>query len=270
MAWGEGEDTPQRVPARHGVGWASVSNARPVASGIGRESRKRLAMIFIDSADRAELSHALSLPYVKGFTTNPTLFLRARGVEELRRSDYVAAARELVDFAAGSTAVQDFMIQGVGAPEQIVTEAQSYKNALRDKRDKNLWIKLSPTAEHLSLCPTLASLHCKTLITAVFTPLQVHAALESGADGVAVYLGRLMNNDESWERKLETIARLTLARGKMLLMASLSDALKVETALRYSEDVTVPFAVLEQLLHSPFSSKAMAAFNAQVRDDETA
>ncbi len=80
-----------------------------------------------------------------------------------------------------------------------------------------------------------------TLVIAVFTPLQVHAALESGADGAAVYLGRLVKNDEFWERKLETIARLILPRKKMLLMANLWDTAKVEIALRYSDDITVPF-----------------------------
>jgi fructose-6-phosphate aldolase 2 len=223
-------------------------------------------MIFIDSADRAELSQALSTPFVKGFTTNPTLFLRALGGAHLCAPDYVSTALDLVDFAAGSTAVRDFMIQGVGAPEQILAQASIYRNALRDER-KNLWIKLLPTAAHLSLCPRLASLDCRTLVTAVFTPLQVHAALESGADGVAVYLGRLMKNDEFWERKLETIARLILPHKKMLLMASLSDAAKVEIALRYSEDITVPFALIDQLLRSPFSDEAIDAFDAQVRVD---
>lgn len=224
-------------------------------------------MIFIDSADREELSHALSTPFVKGFTTNPTLFLRALGGAHLSAPDYVSTALDLVDFAGGNTAVRDFMIQGVGAPEQILAQASTYRNALRGQPDKKLWIKLLPTAAHLSLCPGLASLECRTLVTAVFTPLQAHAALESGADGVAVYLGRLMKNDESWERKLETMARLILPRKKMLLMASLSDAAKVEIALRYSEDITVPFAVIDQLLRSPFSDEAIAAFDAQVRVD---
>ncbi len=49
-------------------------------------------------------------------------------------------------------------------------------------------------------------------------------------------------------------------------MASLPDLAKVETALLYSEDMTVPFAMVEQLLCSPFSSEAIAAFDAQVTD----
>lgn len=224
-------------------------------------------MIFIDSADRAQLSHALSAPYVKGFTTNPTLFRRALGAEVLPASAYVSAAVDLVTFAAGSTAVSDFMIQAVGAPEQILAQASTYRNALRDAPDKTLWIKLLPTAAHLSLCPQLASFNCRTLVTAVFTPLQVHAALESGAHGVAVYLGRLMKNDACWERQLETMARLIRPREKMLLMASLPDASTVEIALRYSEDITVPFAVIDQLLNSPLSDKAIAAFDAQVSVD---
>ncbi|MGJ0507749.1 MAG: transaldolase family protein [Methylocystis sp.] len=224
-------------------------------------------MIFVDSTDEAELSHGLSVPFVKGFTTNPTLFLRALGGECLSLPVYVSAARKLVEFASSNTAARDVMIQGVGAPEQIVAQALTYSNALRDGRGKNLWIKLAPTTEHLALCPALASLRCKTMVTAVFTPLQVCAALESGADGVAIYLGRLMKSDESWERKMETIARLILPHEKMLLRASLSDVAKAEIALRYSEDMTVPFAVAEQLTSSAFSSEAMASFNAQVKSD---
>ncbi len=34
---------------------------------------------------------------VKGFTTNPTLFLRALGVENLRPSDYVSAGATMGD-----------------------------------------------------------------------------------------------------------------------------------------------------------------------------
>jgi hypothetical protein len=52
----------------------------------------------------------------------------------------------------------------------------------------------------------------------------------------------------------------------MLLMASLSDASKVEIALRYSEDITVPFDVIGQLLNSQLSTEAIATFNAQVKE----
>jgi transaldolase len=223
-------------------------------------------MILVDTADRAELSQALSAPYVKGFTTNPTLFLRALGAESLSVSEYVSAALDLVGFAANSATVRNFMIQGVGAPERILAQAQSYRAALGDQADRKLWIKLPPTRDHLALCPGLAALGCKTLVTAVFTPSQALAALECQADGVAVYLGRLMQRDDSWEWKMESIADLVLARGRMLLMASLPDLTKVETALRYSDDMTVPFAMIEQLLHSPFSSEAIEAFDAQVTD----
>lgn len=227
-------------------------------------------MIFVDTADRAELSQTLSAGYVKGFTTNPTLFLRALGVESLSASQYVSTALDLVEFAASSETVRDFMIQGVGAPERILIQARRYREALGDQGDKKLWIKLPPTREHLSLCSGLAALGCRTLITSVFTPTQALAALESHADGVAVYLGRLMLRDECWEGKLESIADLVLSHGRMLLMASLPDLTRVETALRYSEDITVPFAMIEQLLLSPFSSEAISAFNAQVTDDEIA
>lgn len=223
-------------------------------------------MILVDAADRAELSQALSALYMKGVTTNPTLFLRALGAERLSVCEYVSAALDLVGFAANNATVQDFMIQGVGAPERILAQAQSYKAALGDPDDKKLWIKLPPTRDHLSLCPKLAALGCKTLITAVFTPAQGLAALERNADGVAVYLGRLMQRDDCWERKLDSIAGLVLARDRMLLMTSLPDLAKVETALRYSEDMTVPFAMIEQLLCSPFCSEAVAAFDAQVTD----
>lgn len=224
-------------------------------------------MIFIDSADRAELSRALSLPYVKGFTTNPTLVLRALGLQEMCVADYVSAARSLADFAAGDAKVRDFMIQGVGAPGQVLAQLHALRDALGAVPDKTLWIKLLPTREHLSLCPEIASLGCRSLVTAVFTPAQACAAMESGADGVAVYLGRVMKQDDSWETTLESIARLVPPREKMLLMASLADASKVAAALRYSADITVPFAMIDQLLRSPFSDDAIATFTAQVVDD---
>ncbi len=75
--------------------------------------------------------------------------------------------------------------------------------------------------------------------------------MEAGADGVAVYLGRLMRLERDWEKQLETIAAIVKSAGRTLLLASFPDRQTVEIGLRYSRDITAPPSVLDRIARHP-------------------
>jgi transaldolase len=90
--------------------------------------------------------------------------------------------------------------------------------------------------------------------------------MEAQADGVAVYLGRLMRREESWQVQLERIANVVHNAGKMLLLASFPDRETVEHGLAYSRDLTVPPQILKELLESPHSHEAVRTFDSRISD----
>lgn len=228
----------------------------------GREQVDR--MLLVDTADPAAIEEALAFPGVQGFTTNPTLVARAAGVETLTRDDYVHAARRLCALAAQRSDVRHFMIQAIGDGEDVVSQAKTYSEALPPGSDQKFWIKLPPTRAFLNSCGRIEALGCASLVTAVFTPAQAYLAMEAGADGVAVYLGRLMRTDSDWRPRLERIVDIMREARKLLLLASFRDQETIETGLAFSRNLTAPPALLGEMLSSPQAQEAIDAFNAHV------
>lgn len=221
-------------------------------------------MLLVDTADPAVIADALTFPGVQGFTTNPTLIARAAGTESLTRDEYVRAALGLCAFAARRPEVRHFMIQSVGDAEDVLAQARIYAKSLPSGAGAKLWIKLLPTRPGLACCRRLEEIGCASLATAVFTPAQAYVAMEAGADGVAIYLGRLMRTQGDWRTQLERIVEIVREAEKLLLLASFQNAETIDTGLAFSRDLTLPPHLLGGLLNSPQSQEAIDAFEARL------
>ena len=221
-------------------------------------------MLLVDTADPTAIAEALTFPGVQGFTTNPTLIARASGNETLTRAAYIEAALRLCALATQSREVKHFMIQSVGDAEAAVSQATTYAQSLPGGARAKLWIKLPPTREAMTCCRPIAEIGCATLVTAVLTPAQAYVAMEAGADGVAVYLGRLMRTESDWRRRVEQIVEIVGEAQKLLLLASFQSRETIETGLSFSRDLTLPPTLLGELLHSAQAEEAIHAFEARV------
>ncbi len=221
-------------------------------------------MLLVDTADQDAILKALKFPGVQGFTTNPTLMARAAGAEILPLNEYVAAARKLCEMSADVGVIRHLMIQAVGGADDTLRQAACYVDDLKAAHETKLWIKLAPTRASLECCAALKEMGCASLATAVFTTAQAYVAMEAGADGVAVYLGRLMRHERDWEQQLENIAAIVKSADRTLLLASFPDRQTVEIGLRYSRDITTPPSVLDELLTSALSQEAIEAFDKKV------
>lgn len=218
-------------------------------------------MLLIDTADKALITEAIANPAVSGFTTNPTLMARAAGLDAIDPESYIRQATELCELPVAHPSIRDVMIQGIGSPDEILAQAKIYRDTLRSSGvATRLWIKLMPTTESFQIIPHIKALGCATLVTAVFTPPQAYMAMEAGADGIAVYVGRLMRAEQMWHAPLELMADIVHIAERTLLLASFPDLATVEQALRYSRDLTVPPAVLQEFLRSPHTADADQKF----------
>jgi transaldolase len=221
-------------------------------------------MLLVDTADQDAILKALEFPGVQGFTTNPTLMARAAAAEVLSLDDYIAAARKLCRMSTGIGAIRHLMIQAVGGADDAPKQAALYLDDIKAARDKKLWMKLTPTPMSLACCSALKGMGCACLVTAVFTATQAYVAMEAGADGVAVYLGRLMRLETDWESQLESIAAIVKSAERTLLLASFPDRRTVEVGLRFSRDITAPPDVVDELLTSSLSQEAIEGFDEKV------
>jgi transaldolase len=174
---------------------------------------------------------------------------------------YRLFCESLCRFAGEDPRVRHFMIQTIDAGAQTQELAGACLAQLaRNGHAPSLWIKLPPTLAHLRSIDMLRRLGCKTLVTGVFTPAQALLAMESGADGVAVYFGRLLKHSHDWERQLTCIAEIMREKKGLLLLASLANLDLLAQSLAYSRDMTLPPALIPKLMDSVLSQTAMDEF----------
>jgi transaldolase len=141
--------------------------------------------LFADGADRATILDLCSKPYIKGFTTNPTL-MRKAGV-----TDYEAFAKDIL------TVVQDRPISfEVFADDFDEMERQAHKIATWGS---NVFVKIPVTntrrESSTDLIAKLAGFNIQMNVTAILTLDQIRevcAALEGEAPAcVSLFAGRV-------------------------------------------------------------------------------
>lgn len=225
-------------------------------------------MLLVDTAATTEIRTALDNPAFSGFTTNPRLIAQAAGQEALSYAAYRQFCESLCRFAGEDARVHNFMIQTIGADTQTQELASAclaqLARAGSPPRSPKLWIKLPPTLTHLRSIDMLQRMGCKTLVTGVFTPAQALLAMDSAADGVAVYFGRLLKHCSDWERDLATIVEIMREKKGLLLLASLPEPGVLAQSLRYSRDITLPPALIPKLMDSSLSQTAIEEFAQRV------
>lgn len=141
--------------------------------------------LFTDGADKAQIVEMAKLPYIAGFTTNPSL-LRKAGV-----TDYERYARDLL------ASVPDHSISfEVISDDLVEMEAQARRIATWGA---NVYVKLPVTTSKgeplYALVKKLSSEGIKINFTVIFTDDQVRQAVEALRGGapayISVFAGRL-------------------------------------------------------------------------------
>lgn len=228
-------------------------------------------MLLVDTAATTEIRVALDNPAFSGFTTNPKLIAQAAGQDALSYAAYRLFCESLCRFAGEDPRVRHFMIQTIDAGAQTQELASAclaqLAHAGSTAHAPALWIKLPPTLAHLRSINMLRRSGCKTLVTGVFTPAQALLAMETGADGVAVYFGRLLKNSPDWERQLTCIVEIMREKKGLLLLASLADLDLLTQSLAYSRDMTLPPALIPKLMDAALSQTAMDEFAQRIASD---
>lgn len=204
--------------------------------------------IFIDTANLNEIRKAKALGLVDGVTTNPTLL--AKEGEEAE-----ALIRKISEEVKGPVNVE---VTGTTSDE-MVKEAK-----VMATWGDEIVIKIPITQEGLKAVKILSSEGILTNMTLVFSAGQAILATKAGATYVCPFLGRL---DDISFNGLELIRQI---RGiyenyddikTRIIVASVRNPIHViEVGLIGAEIVTIPPAIIEQMVKHPLTDKGISQF----------
>lgn len=208
---------------------------------------------FIDTADIAEIRSLAETGLVDGVTTNPSLAAKT--------------GRPMKDIIAEICSV----VPGPVSAEVLATDTEGMlrEAAVLRAIAPNVAIKLPLTFPGLKACRTLADEGVAVNVTLCFSAPQAILAAKAGAAYVSPFVGRLDDIGEGGMGLIEDIVQIYANYPDFkteVLVASVRHPNHVLQAARIGADVvTLPPAILRQLVQHPLTDKGLAAFLADAQ-----
>ena len=203
---------------------------------------------FIDTANIDEIREAHSWGIVDGVTTNPSLIAREGG-------DFIQRIADICEIVKG--------------PVSAETVSQDAEGMIREGRllakiSEHVVVKVPLTTEGLKATKVLSSEGIDCNVTLCFQPIQALMAAKAGAAYISPFLGRLDDISTDGVRLIEDIVQIYAnypALRTKVLSASIRHPMHLTQVAMVGSDVaTVPFKVLDKLVHHPLTDKGNAKF----------
>lgn len=203
---------------------------------------------FIDTADLDEIQEANDLGVLDGVTTNPSLCYKI-GVE-----DFEGHIAKICDIVTGDVSAEVVSTDY----EEIVAEAR-HLATIAD----NVVVKVPLIKEGIKAIKTLSDEGIRTNCTLCFSPTQALVAAKAGASYISPFIGRLDDISSDGMQLIADIVHIYDNYGfeTEVLAASIRHPMHVLESARYGADVaTMPFDVIDKLLHHPKTDSGLERF----------
>ncbi len=203
---------------------------------------------FIDTANPTEIRKACEMGLVDGVTTNPSLIAK-------ENRDFHSLIHEIFQIIEGrpvSLEVVSLKAEG------MIEEGRNLA-----KIGDNVVIKIPMTIEGLKAIRTLVGEGIKTNTTLVFSPTQALLAAKAGTAYVSPFIGRLDDISQTGMDLIEQIVTIfdNYAFDSEVIVASIRNPIHVlEAALIGADIATIPYKVIEQLVHHPLTDIGIDKF----------
>jgi len=206
--------------------------------------------IFLDTADIDEIRIAARWGILDGVTTNPTLYAKVGG------ASYEAILQEICKIKSGqvSAAVVAADVEG------MLEEGRHFA-----KLAPNIVVKIPMSEEGLEAISRLAEEGIKTNCTLVFTANQGLLAAKAGASLISPFVGRLDDINQDGMIVIRELAEIFAIHDidAEVLAASIRNPVHMtQAALAGADIATLPFKVLQQMVHHPLTDKGIIQFRA--------
>ena len=203
---------------------------------------------FIDTANPGEIRKACDMGVVDGVTTNPSLIAK-------ENRDFHSLIQEICGIIEG----RPISLEVVSLKsEGMIEEARNLA-----KIGDNVVVKIPITTEGLKAITVLAKEGIKTNTTLVFSPTQALLAAKAGTTYVSPFIGRLDDISQTGMDLIEQIVTIfdNYDFDSEVIVASIRNPIHVlEAALIGADVATIPYKVIEQLVHHPLTDIGIDKF----------
>src|SRR5438309_2939684 len=204
--------------------------------------------IFLDTADIDEIRTAARWGVLDGVTTNPTLYAKVGG------ASYDAILQEICKITPGPVSAEVVAEEVDG----MLEEGRHFA-----KLAPNIVVKVPMSEEGLEAISRFADEGIKTNCTLVFSTNQGLLAAKAGASLLSPFVGRLDDiNQDGMIVIRELVDIVTIHElDSEVLAASIRNPLHMtQAALAGAHIATLPFKVLQQMVHHPLTTTGIVQF----------
>ncbi len=204
--------------------------------------------IFLDTADIEEIRIAARWGVLDGVTTNPTLYAKVGG------ASYESILEEICKITSGPVSAE-VVAEDV---EGMLKEARHFA-----KIAPNIVVKIPMSEEGLEAMARLAEEGISTNCTLIFSANQGLLAAKAGASLLSPFVGRLDDINEEGMAVIRDLVNIVEIHGleAEVLAASIRHPLHAtQAALAGAHIATMPFKVLQQMVHHPLTDKGIVQF----------
>ncbi len=205
---------------------------------------------FIDTAKVEDIRRANDMGVICGVTTNPSLIAK-------EGRDFNEVIKEITTIVDGPIS---------GEVKATTTDAEGMIREGREiaKIHKNMVVKIPMTEEGLKAVKVLSQEGIRTNVTLIFTANQALLAARAGATYVSPFLGRLDDISVCGVQLIEEIVEIFDASVDIetqIIAASVRNPIHVTDCARAGAHIaTVPFSVIEQMVHHPLTTAGIEKF----------
>jgi transaldolase len=203
--------------------------------------------IFLDTADITEIRQAARWGVLDGVTTNPTLYGKVGG-------SYDDILREVCTITSGPVSAEVIADDVDG----MLSEGRHFA-----KIAPNIVVKVAMSENGLEAISRLADEGIKTNCTLIFTANQGLLAAKAGASLLSPFVGRLDDINQDGMIVIRELAEIVAIHDldSEVLAASIRNPLHMtQAALAGAHVATLPFKVLQQMIHHPLTDKGIVQF----------
>ena len=204
---------------------------------------------FIDTAKVEDIKAANDMGVICGVTTNPSLIAK-------EGRDFKEVIKEITQIVDGpiSGEVKATTVDAAGMIEEGRQIAAIHPNMV---------VKIPMTVEGLKATKVLSSEGIKVNVTLIFTANQALLAARAGAAYVSPFLGRLDDISQPGIELINTIVDMfsNYDIQTEIICASIRNPIHItDCALAGADIATVPYKVIEQMVHHPLTDAGIEKF----------
>jgi transaldolase len=203
--------------------------------------------LFLDTADVEEIRTAARWGVLDGVTTNPTLYAKVGG-------SYDEILQEICRITPGPVSAEVVADDIDG----MLTEGRHFAGLA-----PNIVVKVAMSENGLEAISRLADEGIKVNCTLVFSSNQGLLAAKAGASLISPFVGRLDDINQDGMIVIRELAEMFALHDieAEVLAASVRHPQHVtQAALAGAHIATVPFKVLQQMVHHPLTDKGIVQF----------